>query len=392
MNKRLVNNIIHIMILIIFQLYGFIQQFSNMQLNIYFNYLIYILLMVYVVIFGYCLLLGRVNKVLMIYILSLVFSISVNVQNLATYVMYILFIITYYIIIENLQDKFMTIYNISIVIILIFIIIFCGTGNLINEGYKEIGGIQLSRYKLDGFVSGLSFVSEICALNLMFSIIFKNKKLQYIVIPVCVILIVCFGKVSILGSLLATIMFSRITLPIIKKGYLKSRKRILLFSCILVLIISFSSYLMLYVIIPLLKLNTIVLEEIFTGRLQIWNDFINYIKNGGINLVLGYGFVSPMKMISIVYHPHNQYLCVLYSTGIVGFLVYICIWIFLVYQYCILYCEVNDYSILLILYILFMQIGDDYFVLTTSPMYFPIIIYYLSMLKYKKNKDKKFLS
>ncbi len=58
-----------------------------------------------------------------------------------------------------------------------------------------------------------------------------------------------------------------------------------------------------------------ILENIFTGRIGIWEDYINSIRSSVLKLLFGFGFFNTKVFIN---GPHNLYIFLLYRFGLVG--------------------------------------------------------------------------
>lgn len=93
-----------------------------------------------------------------------------------------------------------------------------------------------------------------------------------------------------------------------------------------------------------------------------------------------------MKKISYLLHPHNQYLTIFYTLGILGFIIYY-----------LFYLKVIDESIkikkqypnlfMILIIIIFEMCGDDYFILTINPLNL-IIIFLIHNSKYNINSEQ----
>lgn len=143
----------------------------------------------------------------------------------------------------------------------------------------------------------------------------------------------------------------------------------------------------------------ISLNKALSGRLVIWREYADYICNQNIvNLILGNGFFSKGITFSKFFHPHNMYLGITYMFGILGYSIFIYT---LYYVYTNIDMLIENYKygrclMYMYIYILILQITDDYIFYDQKPIFLIIfIIMYISIDRIKRKVfiyDKVFSS
>lgn len=240
---------------------------------------------------------------------------------------------------------------------------------------KVILGKELSKILIPQM--GVANTSLI-AIYTLFSIkLIKNKALKVLSIFLSLFIIIIGGKfTTVLALLIATLIYllnSKFCI-LFSKRMLKSFLKIVLTICFC------SSFIFYYFNIILNKFLNI--SNLFSGRDELWVDYINYIYKNKFQILVGNGFFSDEKKISYLLHPHNQYLSIFYTLGIIG-----------VVAYYLFFLKVLDENIkfknqypnlfMLLIVIIFEMCGDDYFILTINPLNL-IVIFLIYNLKYQE--------
>ncbi|MFA3904810.1 hypothetical protein ACDQ49_03040 [Fusobacterium nucleatum] len=183
------------------------------------------------------------------------------------------------------------------------------------------------------------------------------------------------GKFTTILAILVSFMIYVVN---IKLSFFRSKLKYILK---LLLIISFSSSFILYLFIKIFE-KLFSIKSILSGRSILWVDYINYILENKVSLLLGNGFFNDSKMISYLSHPHNQYLTILYTLGIFGFIIF---YLLLSKSIDRILKVVKIHPDLLIIFIILIiqMCGDDYYVLTIEPIEM-IFIFLIYNIKYAK--------
>ena len=109
------------------------------------------------------------------------------------------------------------------------------------------------------------------------------------------------------------------------------------------------------------------IANIFSGRQNIWKEFIAYIERSYKSILWGNGFFNQKVESLSISHPHNQYLAILYIGGIFVYVSFI--FYFIEVSKKISYCRTkNKQYIYLYISLLIQMCGDDYFILTINPL------------------------
>ena len=338
--------------------------------------ILYLLLIFQLMMFGFNLyvLLKRKNikisKDVFLILLITIFSLIFNMDTLGNYIINIILIFNIYI---------LTRYRWNYVYKRIFL--YANIFNIINILlYKYSTRIYGVPKVILGYTLPKIWVSQIWVANLsliavysLFSInLIKNKLLKIFIVFLNLSLIIVAGKFT---TILALLIAGTIYL-LNSKFFLLSSKKMLKYTLKGMLTICFCSpFIFYYFTIVYNKfLNTKVIDvsNLFSGRHLLWIDYINYIYNNKFQILVGNGFFSDEKKISYLSHPHNQYLTIFYTLGILGFIIYY-----------LFYLKVIDESIkikkqypnlfMILIIIIFEMCGDDYFILTINPLNLIII-------------------
>lgn len=252
----------------------------------------------------------------------------------------------------------------------LYSVFIAGDINIANQT-RDLFGYQLNRIRLD--ISGISF-SRISTymgmIAIMWFSIVKNKFYKYFGVIVFITLSISFGKITIIISLFLTF----IIFFIIKS--MKNKSELIVNFTLLGTF--FSSFIVTKIITPISSVPYYDLNSFFNGRISIWKNYIDNIVNGNIvHLMFGSGFFEDIQNSNyIISHPHNQFLGSFYIIGAVGFITYFILWrdaITVVYKSCL---QKRDYvDLVILIFILFIQVTDDYIFFTVEPLFLMIFMY-----------------
>ena len=324
----------------------------------------------------------EVNKIILIYILTLICSMIINLQDVRQYALYIATILAYYMFSKILEDDYIKISTYVFLAANIVNMIFINKSE-IYLGYKNILGLILVKHVfLNSNIMEFSTTSILSLYLIFLSFSIESKMKKILIMTLNIILIVYLGKLSVILTGVLSIIIT-FTIRLLIKFYPK--KHLYLFiSIAIVMTVAILGFILPEII------NGQNLTRLFSGRLELWENFNCYIVKDKLRMLFGYGFVNQFTHIGNFYHPHNQYITVLYTTGVFGYISYISILIYTLYTNIIYSSKLKKYNNLyLLLSILMLQVVDDYFVLTSFPLTICIIIYYFNnSLKLKKLETK----
>ena len=321
----------------------------------------------------------KISKGIFLILLITIFSLIFNINTLGNYIINIVLIFNIYILTKyrwNYVYKRIFLYANIFNIINMFLYKY---STRIYGVPKVILGQELSKI----LVSQISVANtSLIAIYSLFSVnLIKNKLLKVFIMFLSISIVIIGGKFT---TILALLMAGIIYLLNSKLFILSSKKVLKNFLKIMLTICFCSSFIFYYFILILNKLLNI--SNLFSGRNELWVDYINYIYDNKFQILVGNGFFSDEKKISYLSHPHNQYLTIFYTLGILGFIIYY-----------LFYLKVIDESIkikkqypnlfMILIVIIFEMCGDDYFILTINPLNL-IIIFLIYNSKYNINSIK----
>ena len=191
---------------------------------------------------------------------------------------------------------------------------------------------------------------------LFFLIPINKSKIFKLLLRIFILgIIIYFGKISVLFGVLISFF--------VVKSRFKTNN-----------LISISIFSLCYLAPFVMKLFYSILEKnnfigILSGRNILWSDYVNYIFSQDISSFLfGNGFYADNE-ISYLLHPHNQYISLFYIGGLFLFLYY---YKFLYSTYKKIGSSKIREHLGLLLFLILVQITDDYFILTLYPL--PLIL------------------
>jgi hypothetical protein len=265
---------------------------------------------------------------ILIYFISVLFNINSNlkINSLFSFLIFINIFIFSFI---KFNKDLINIFKISVVLISVLysldsvISLFSNTDPSIN--IKNITGSQ--RY---GFILIFAFWTLFLSkTNDSF------KTVKFILLAILIIgIILTFSRATIFSIILTFLIF--IIFFMKKKNYIFQIKNIIYFFsflCLSIIVISlnleffkliYNFYL--FSFLNIINFNSLVIEDPSTlQRLNIYYFIYNYIFNTNTNQMLfGSGFLGVwISSIDLVNSAHNQYLDVLFRTGVLGLLLYL---------------------------------------------------------------------
>jgi O-antigen ligase len=265
---------------------------------------------------------------ILIYFISVLFNINSNlkINSLFSFLIFINIFIFSFI---KFNKDLINMFKISVVLISVLysldsvISLFSNTDPSIN--IKNITGSQ--RY---GFILIFAFWTLFLSkTNDSF------KTVKFILLAILIIgIILTFSRATIFSIILTFLIF--IIFFMKKKNYIFQIKNIIYFFsflCLSIIVISlnleffkliYNFYL--FSFLNIINFNSLVIEDPSTlQRLNIYYFIYNYIFNTNTNQMLfGSGFLGVwISSIDLVNSAHNQYLDVLFRTGVLGLLLYL---------------------------------------------------------------------
>ena len=307
----------------------------------------------------------KISKDVFFILLVTIFSLVFNISTAGNYLINIVLIFNIYILTKYKWNYiYIRMFLFAIIFNIINIYIYIYSPKIYGVP-KVISGQELSKI----LVSQISVANtSLIAIYSLFSVnLIKNKLLKVFIMFLSISIVIIGGKFT---TILALLMAGIIYLLNSKLFILSSKKVLKNFLKIMLTICFCSSFIFYYFILILNKLLNI--SNLFSGRNELWVDYINYIYSNKFQILVGNGFFSDEKKISYLLHPHNQYLTLFYTLGILGFIAYY-----------LLYLKVIDESVkikkqypnlfMLLVVIIFEMCGDDYFILTINPLNLIII-------------------
>lgn len=317
----------------------------------------------------------KINNLVLGIIFIMLFSSIFNYETVGNYFINIILVFNVYILTKYRWNYiYINLYYLAVFFNMINIFIYIHSPKIYSAP-KIIFGYELSKIQLQEI--GVSAMSIIAIYSLFSITLIKNKLLRIIIIILSLFIILVGGKFTAILAILISLM---IYLLIIKLSIFKSKLKFILKT---ILVISFSSSFIFYCLIRILN-ELFSVKNIFSGRSVLWLDYINYILENKLSLLFGNGFFSDSKMISYLSHPHNQYLTILYTLGIFGFVIYYSLFSKSIDR---ILKVVRKYPDLLLLFIIqiIQMCGDDYYILTIEPIGI-IFIFLIYNIKYAKKR------
>lgn len=317
----------------------------------------------------------KISNFILGIILITLFSSIFNYETIGNYFINIILVFNVYTITKYRWNYiYKNLYYLAIFFNIINIFIYIYSPKIYSAP-KIIFGHELSKIQLQEI--GVAAMSKIAIYSLFSIILIKNKLLKIIIMILSLFILLVGGKFTAILAILVSLI---IYILIIKLSILKSKLKFILKT---ILICSFSSSFIFYFLVRILN-ELFSVKNIFSGRSVLWLDYINYILENKLSLLFGNGFFSDSKMISYLSHPHNQYLTILYTLGIFGFVIYYSLFSKSIDR---ILKVVRKYPDLLLLFIIqiIQMCGDDYYILTVEPIGM-IFIFLIYNIKYAKKR------
>ena len=315
----------------------------------------------------------KISNLVLGIIIILLYSSIFNYETIGNYLINIILIFNVYILTKyRWSYVYKNLYYLALFFNIINICIYLYSPKIYSTP-KIIFGHELSKIQLQEI--GVSAMSIIAIYSLFRIVLIKSRLLRMVIIALSLFTIVVGGKFTTMLAILVSLM---IYVVIIKLSFFRSKLKYILK---LLLMISFSSSFILYFFIKILE-KLFSIKSILSGRSILWVDYINYILENKVSLLVGNGFFDKNKMISYLSHPHNQYLTILYTLGIFGFIIF---YLLLSKNIDRILRVVKIYPELLIIFIILIiqMCGDDYYILTIEPIEI-IFIFLIYNIKYAK--------
>ncbi|WP_026894341.1 hypothetical protein [Clostridiisalibacter paucivorans] len=312
-------------------------------------------------------------RILLTHITFLVISTIINLNYIKEYISYILLILFVVVAVLSLRERFQKIVFILYVCagIYTFYSVFITKNIYVAPGTRDFLFLELNRIRLN--TEGIQFsiiASYMGVLSIMWLSIIQNKILKYLGFLLLGYLSLTIGKVTIIIT-----MFLVVSIYLILRVLKSKGKNVVYISLFLT---AFSSVLVSKIAIKLFNIPMYKADILFNNRVSIWDNYLSNIFSGGIiDFFFGYGFFdASLSTNFLLFHPHNQFLGAMYITGIFGFVSYLLLWFdALKVTYKKNVAKKNYFETILLLFILFIQIGDDYIFFTVEPLYLMLFMY-----------------
>jgi len=312
-------------------------------------------------------------RILFLHMLAIFVSMLFNLSYIKEYTSYLALITFSLVAINVLKAKYKRVLFIVYLlagIYTLYSVFIAGDIRIANQT-RDLFSYEMNRIRLD--IPGISF-SRISTYMGMIAIMWfstiENKFYKYFGFIIFIILSISFGKITIIISL----FFTLIIFYIIK--LIKHKSKLIINLTLIGTF--FSSFIITKIIIPISSVAYYEINSLFNGRIAIWNNYIDNILNGNlVHFMVGFGFFEDVQnSIFIMSHPHNQFLGSFYIIGAVGFVTYFMLWkdaIKVVYKSCVHKRNYVDLAVLI--FILFIQVADDYIFFTVEPLFLMVFMY-----------------
>ena len=309
----------------------------------------------------------KISNFILIMIWETLFSAAFNFETLGNYLINTILIFNIYLLTKYKWNyMYKNLYYLAIIFNIINVFIYIYSPKIYSVP-KIIFGHELSKIQLQEI--GVAAMSKIAMYSLFGVVLIRSKLLKMLIAILSLFILLVGGKFTAILALLVSLIIYIIT---IKFSLFKNKLKYILK---IILITSFSSSFVFYFFIKLLE-KLFSVKNIFSGRSVLWIDYIDYIWENKISIFVGNGFFTETKMISYLSHPHNQYLTIIYTLGIFGFIIY---YLFFSKNINKIINVVKRYPDLFLLFItqIIQMCGDDYYILTIEPigMIFLFLIY-----------------
>lgn len=312
-------------------------------------------------------------RILLTHICFLVFSMIFNLSYIKDYISYILLILFVIVAVISLKEKFQKI----IFVLYVFAGIYTAYSVFITKNInvaaetRDFLFLELNRVRLG--TEGIQFsiiASYMGVLSIMWLSVIQNKVVKYLGFLLLSFLSLSIGKVTIVMTIILVLIIYLLL------RVFKSNGKYVVYSSLF--ITAFSSILISKVAIWVLNISINEADILFNHRVSIWINYLNnFFRGGSLDFFFGYGFFdSILNTEFLFFHPHNQFLGSMYITGFFGFISYLLLWFdALKVTYTKSVTEKKYFEIILLLFILFIQIGDDYIFFTMEPLYLMLFMY-----------------
>lgn len=283
-----------------------------------------------------------------------------NLLDIVYMLSYIILIITISLYISYMKEKSIKMVYLVVVILSVFNFIYILSQPFKIARTKIIFGLSINLRMSENVVFSRTAIVALIAFIIFYKlkpINIKQKLFKIVGIGVNIFTILFLGKLSTLLTLAIIIMLGEIVKEI------KSKKIYKIISLSLTMGTFFISFLMPYIINFSVKYN-LNYRLIFSGREELWIKYISYFSELPLlNKLFGGTYVRTMNQIGneIIKHPHNQYLTILVSVGLIGIVIYMILF-YKAYYNCLCNNDIQGFMILLSINLI--GITDDYIFLT----------------------------
>ena len=295
-----------------------------------------------------------------------------NLSDIFYMVSYITLIISISLFISYMKERSMVAICKIVMFISIFNFLYMLSQPFTITKTKVILGLSISIRMSENVVFSRSAIVALIGFILFYKlkpINLKGRILKIAGILINIFTIVFLGKLSTLLTLFMVIVLGELI------KLIKSRRLYKLIAMGITGVTFSLSFLMPSIINLCIKYN-INYKMIFSGREELWIKYINYFKEAPImNKLFGGIYVRTMNEVGgeIIKHPHNQYLTILVSVGIIGLVLYMILF-YKAYYNTLLAKDIQGFMILLSINLI--GITDDYIFLTVIIIDSFYFIYY----------------
>lgn len=248
---------------------------------------------------------------------------------------------------------------------------------------KKILGLSINLRMSENVVFSRSAIIALIGFILFYKlkpVNFKQRVVKLAGIFINIFTIVFLGKLSTLLTLFIVIISGEVVKLI-------RNKRLYKLIAMVITGVTFSLGFFMPTIINICIKYNINYRMIFSGREELWGKYLNHFKEAPIiNKLFGGIYIRTMNEVGgeIIKHPHNQYLTILVSVGLIGLVLYMILF-YKAYYNALLYRDIQGFMILLSINLI--GITDDYIFLTVIIIDSFYYIYY-SVLNNRKQAYK----
>lgn len=304
-----------------------------------------------------------------------------NLLDIVYLLAYITLIISIGLFISYMKERSMEIISKIVMVISLFNFIYILYQPFEITRTKVILGLSINLRMSKNVVFSRTAIVALIAFVLFYklkTINLREKIIKIMGIIMNLFTIMFLGKLSTLFTLFIVICIGEL----IKLIRNKSLNKVI--SLIIPTFTFFLAFIMPYIVDLCIK-NNINYKLLFSGREELWIKYINYFKEVNIiDKLFGSIYIRTINEIGgeMIKHPHNQYLTILVSSGVVGLILYIILF-YKAYYNSLHLKDIRGFMILLSVNLI--GITDDYIFLTVIIIDSFYYIYYCTL------KNKKYM-